>query len=51
MEEEAEFIGKVKTSGNSLNTTIPIDTCEFCDISDGDLVKFRIIKIRKKRGK
>jgi len=51
MDDEVEFIGRIKTSGNSLNVTIPIETCDFCEISDGDLVKFRIIKVRKKRSK
>jgi hypothetical protein len=51
MEEEVEFIGRIKTSGNSLNVTIPVETCDFSEICDGDLVKFKIIKVRKKRSK
>jgi len=49
--EDEIFISKVKITGNSLNVTIPIDTCDFCDIADGDLVKFRIVKIKKRKGK
>ena len=46
------FVSKVKKTGsNSLNITIPIDTCEFCEIEDGDLVKFKIIKIRRSKKK
>jgi len=49
-EENEIFIARVKKAGNSLNVTIPIDTCDFCDISDTDLVKFEILKIKKKKG-
>jgi len=49
-QKEDGFIAKVKITGNSLNVTIPVDTCDFCEISDGDLVQFKIIKIKKKKG-
>lgn len=46
--DDTEFVAKVKKTGtNSLSITIPIDTCDFCDIIDGDLVKFKIIKVKK----
>jgi antitoxin component of MazEF toxin-antitoxin module len=47
--EDEIFISKVKTTGNSLNVTIPIDICDFCEIKDGDLVKFKILKIKKRK--
>ena len=49
--KEAAFIARVKTSGNSLNVTIPVDTCAFCDLDDGDLVEFKILEIKRKKGK
>jgi len=49
-EESDIFVGKLKTVGSSdtsLNVTIPNYTCEFCELSDGDLVKFKIIRVKK----
>lgn len=41
------FISKTKSSGGSLNITIPSDTCDFCEVNEGDLVKIRILKVKK----